>query len=128
MLIAGKIILTLILFYEVYRIVNMNDFLRTIKILMEVKELEKGSPELLEIGHECLDNKNYIFIAVAEFVYSILTIFLLFTPYFWISAILIIQSFILWFGIKNKVNKNVLYIDSLITIIVIVVGFILMGN
>ena len=121
-MILGKILLALIVFYEMYRILSLKDFIRTIEIMNEIKTVEKGTDEYLKLGFEMIDNKRYIFIIVAEILYLVFIVVLFFTPYLLVSILLIVQSLIIKHIQKNNKNRQVLQADSIISILIILVG------
>jgi len=124
-MILGKVLLVLIVFYEMYRIVSLKDFIRTIEIMNEIKTAEKGSKEYLNLGHEMLNNKQYIFIVIAEILYLLFTVILLFTPYFIISILLIIQALIIKRIQKKNEQRKILQADSIISLLIILAGLLL---
>lgn len=114
----------LIIVYEIYRAFKMDEFKLVLNTIKSLKGKERDSPEMIKAGKLFLDNKRFITYILFEYGYILLLGILLFTQYWLISLLIIIQSLIIYLINKNK-NDYITYLDSAITIIIIVLGLIL---
>lgn len=117
-------LLILIIVYEIFRAFKLDEFKLVLDTIKNLKGKERHSPEMVQAGQLFLDNKRFIVYILFEYGYLIVLGILFFTQYWLIALLITIQSLILYF-INKKKNEYITYVDSAITILIIVVGLVL---
>lgn len=114
-------LLTLIIIYEIFRAFKLNEFKLVFDTIKSLKGKERHSPEMVQAGQLFFDNKRFIAYILFEYGYLIVLGILFFTQYWLIALLITIQSLIVYF-INKKKNEHITYVDSAITILIIVLG------
>lgn len=118
------ILLALIIIYEIFRAFKLDEYRLVLDTMKNLKGKERGSSEMIQAGRLFLDNKRFITYIVLEYVYLITLGILFFTQYWIIAVLITIQSLVIYL-INKKKNNYITYVDSVITILIIVFGLIL---
>jgi len=117
------VLLILIIAYEIFRAIKLEDYIVVNEVLKGIKNKESKDKEYVDAGELFLNNKRYFLYIGFEYLYLIILTVLLFTPYIIVALLITIQGFIVHY-INKKVNKPVTYLDSVVTIAIIILGLI----
>lgn len=118
------VLLGLIMAYEIFRLVKLDEYLVVTNTLESLKGKKKGSKEFVSAGNLFLENKRYISYVLSEYTYLIVLVCLLFTQY-WLIALLITIEGVVVHCINMDKSKSIIFIDTAITILIVIVGLIL---
>lgn len=105
--------------FMIYEIVKMMYSEKFIKLLKDIKELEKRNN--IDIAKDEKLLVRFIVVYLIEIVYILYTAILLFTSFWYIGLLLIGLAF--WH--KKRLTKNTIYNDGLLSIIVMSLIFFL---
>lgn len=117
-------LLVLIIAYEIFRAFKLDEFKLVLDTIKNLKGKERHSPEMVQAGHLFLNNKRFITYILFEYGYLVVLGILFFTQYWLIALLITLLSLIIYF-INKKKSDYITYVDSVITISIIVLGLIL---
>jgi len=117
-------LLALIIVYEIFRAFKLDEFKLVLDTIKSLKGKERHSLEMIQAGELFLNNKRYIAYILFEYGYIIILGILFFTQYWLIALLITIQSYIIYF-INKKKKEYITYLDSAITILIIILGLML---
>ncbi|MBG9689389.1 hypothetical protein ABD91_00385 [Lysinibacillus sphaericus] len=117
-------LLILIIAYEVFRAFKLDEFKLVLTTIKSLKGKERHSPEMVQAGQLFINNKRYIAYILFEYGYLIVLGILFFTQYWLIALLITLQSLVVYF-INKKKKEYITYVDSAITILIIVLGLVL---
>lgn len=116
------ILLSLIVIYEGCRIAYMKDYFNLATLIKQTKGKKEGDKEFDDFKSILSSNKKYIVYIVLEYLYLLVLVILVFTQYWLVSLVLIGLSFIVYKMKQNDNNIYLNYLDSFVTIIVIILA------
>ena len=119
----SAVVLVSIIFYEVFRLFTFESYTKTLNQLKRFKGVKDDS-ERKFIASEVVKEGFHFKYIVFEIIYTVVLFILLFTQYWLVALLIILQSLVLstivYKGKDRSFDSSIA--DSIITIVIIIIG------